>query len=62
MISAAYLWLDPERREARYSAAGHPPLLAWRRERLERIVSNGLLIGMVAGVRLSGVHAVDRSR
>ena len=30
MISAAYLWLEPERREARYSAAGHPPLLAWR--------------------------------
>ena len=47
LISAAYLWLDPERREARYSAAGHPPLLAWRQGRIERVLSNGLLIGMV---------------
>jgi sigma-B regulation protein RsbU (phosphoserine phosphatase) len=47
MISAAYLWLEPEQREARYSAAGHPPLLAWRQDRLERLVSNGLLIGML---------------
>ena len=31
---------------ARYSAAGHPPLLHWRQGTLERVVSNGLLFGM----------------
>jgi sigma-B regulation protein RsbU (phosphoserine phosphatase) len=47
MISAAYLWLDTERRVARYSAAGHPPLLCWKHGKLERIESNGFLLGMV---------------
>ena len=45
-VSAAYLWLDTERRKARYSAAGHPPLLRWREGKLERIESNGLLFGV----------------
>jgi sigma-B regulation protein RsbU (phosphoserine phosphatase) len=47
LISAAYLWLDTERRLASYSAAGHPPLLRWREGKLERIESNGLLFGVV---------------
>ncbi len=47
LVSAAYLWLDTERRAARYSAAGHPPLLCWRQGRLEHIESNGFLFGMV---------------
>ncbi len=45
-VSAAYLWLDTETRKASYSAAGHPPLLCWRKGKLERIESNGLLIGV----------------
>jgi sigma-B regulation protein RsbU (phosphoserine phosphatase) len=45
-ISAAYLSLDTETRRASYSAAGHPPLLRWREDKLERIESNGLLIGV----------------
>jgi len=40
-ISVAYLWLDVENRKALYSAAGHPPLLRWRQDKLERIESNG---------------------
>ena len=47
LISAAYLWLDTETRIALYSAAGHPPLLCWREGGLERIESNGLLIGVL---------------
>jgi sigma-B regulation protein RsbU (phosphoserine phosphatase) len=47
LVSAAYLWLDTENRTARYSAAGHPPLLRWSRGALERIESNGLLFGML---------------
>ena len=46
-VSAAYLWLDTENRKALYSAAGHPPLLRWREGKLERIVSNGLLFGVI---------------
>jgi len=45
-VSAAYLWLDTEAGKALYSAAGHPPLLCWREGNIERIESNGLLIGV----------------
>ena len=47
LISAAYLWLDMEQGMALYSAAGHPPLIRWRQDRLERIESNGILIGVL---------------
>jgi sigma-B regulation protein RsbU (phosphoserine phosphatase) len=46
-VSTAYLWLDTEKRAAAYSAAGHPPLLRWRNNKLERIESNGLLFGVM---------------
>jgi sigma-B regulation protein RsbU (phosphoserine phosphatase) len=46
-VSASYLWIDTESRVARYSAAGHPPLLWWRAAdgTLARIESNGMLFG-----------------
>jgi phosphoserine phosphatase RsbU/P len=47
-VTAAYLWLDTDKSEALYSAAGHPPLLRWREGKLERIESNGLLFGVIA--------------
>jgi sigma-B regulation protein RsbU (phosphoserine phosphatase) len=47
LISAAYLWLDTENRIALYSAAGHPPLLHCREGTLQRIESNGLLLGVL---------------
>jgi len=47
LVSAAYLWLDTENRQAMYSAAGHPPLLCWRQGKLERIESNGLPFGVM---------------
>jgi serine phosphatase RsbU (regulator of sigma subunit) len=46
-ITASYLWLDTETHKAFYSAAGHPPLLLWRKTTLERIESNGLLFGVL---------------
>ncbi len=47
-VSAAYLWIDTQSRTARYSAAGHPPLLHWHGSdgTLARIESNGLLFGV----------------
>jgi sigma-B regulation protein RsbU (phosphoserine phosphatase) len=48
-VSAAYLWIDTEVGYARYSAAGHPPLLQWNNADgvLTRIESNGLLFGVM---------------
>ncbi|MFZ0734821.1 MAG: PP2C family protein-serine/threonine phosphatase [Candidatus Sulfotelmatobacter sp.] len=47
-VSAAYIWIDTEKRNALYSAAGHPPLLCWRNARgeMQRVESNGLLFGV----------------
>jgi len=47
-ITAAYLWLDTEIRQGLYSAAGHPALLRWRAQELERMESNGLVLGITA--------------
>jgi sigma-B regulation protein RsbU (phosphoserine phosphatase) len=49
LVSAAYLWIDTAAGTARYSSAGHPPLLRWRAAdaTLTRIESNGLLFGVL---------------
>lgn len=48
-VTAAYLYMDSVTCQARYSAAGHPPLLYWDSEagRLESIESNGLFFGYI---------------
>lgn len=48
-VTAAYLFLDREAGLMRYSAAGHPPLLRWRRDeaRAQEIEENGLPLGMM---------------
>jgi sigma-B regulation protein RsbU (phosphoserine phosphatase) len=50
LVSAAYLWIDMTSRTATYSAAGHPPLIRWRRtdSTFSRVESNGLLFGINA--------------
>jgi len=49
-VSASDLCIDSQTHTARYSAAGHPPLLHWcaRESILTRIESNGLLFGVPA--------------
>jgi len=47
-VTAAYLFLDREAGVMRYSAAGHPPLLRWRREETAReLEENGLPLGLM---------------
>jgi sigma-B regulation protein RsbU (phosphoserine phosphatase) len=52
LVSAAYLWMDMASRTVMYSAAGHPPLLRWRKKdgTFIRIESNGLLFGINANL------------
>ena len=63
-VSASYLWLDTEKCEASYSAAGHPPLLRWHDGQLERVESNGILIGVFSDnhfpVRRMSIQPGDR--
>jgi len=46
--TAGYLFVDVARRTARYAAAGHPPLLLWRKSArtLREFRENGLLMGV----------------
>ena len=46
-VTAAYLFVDTENHTARYSAAGHPPLLLTRNGTFQRIESNGLVFGVL---------------
>ena len=47
-VTAAYLYIDTENYKARYSSAGHSPLLLSRAGTLNRIESNGLVFGVTA--------------
>jgi sigma-B regulation protein RsbU (phosphoserine phosphatase) len=46
-VTAAYLFIDTQNHKALYSAAGHPPLLLSRAGRLQRIESNGMVLGLM---------------
>ena len=50
LTTAGYLFLEPERGRALYAAAGHPPLLIWRKSghALRELTENGLLMGVRA--------------
>ena len=61
LVSAAYLWFDTEKRQALYSAAGHPPLLRWRQDTLERFESNGILFGVLPNFSSYPVCTIDIS-
>jgi phosphoserine phosphatase RsbU/P len=43
-VTAAYVHLDSELRELRYSAAGHPPMLLLRNNRIIEVEENGLML------------------
>src|ERR1039458_10825483 len=43
-LTAAYVYLNAESRELRYSAAGHPPMLLLRNDGVIEIEENGLML------------------
>jgi phosphoserine phosphatase RsbU/P len=63
-VSAAYVYLDSETREIRYSAAGHPPMLLLRSDEVIPIEENGLLLAIFDCATYSNaalpLHAGDR--
>jgi sigma-B regulation protein RsbU (phosphoserine phosphatase) len=48
MITAAYVYLDAERRELCYAAAGHPAMLMLRDRSVTEVVENGLPLAAAA--------------
>ena len=63
-VTAAYVWLDAERRELRYAAAGHPSMLLLRNGAVTEIAENGLLLAALCDVgyteRSYGLERGDR--
>lgn len=43
-VTAAYVHLDSEAKEFRYSAAGHPPMLLLRKGEITQVEENGLIL------------------
>ena len=59
-ITAAYVHLDAEKREFRYSAAGHPAMLLVRDGTVTEIIENGFVLAMTEGAVFSNaVHALQ---
>ena len=48
-VTAAYVYLDAQARELRYSAAGHPAMLLLRGGSVTEIAENGMLLAAVDG-------------
>jgi phosphoserine phosphatase RsbU/P len=44
LVTAAYAYLNCESHQLLYSAAGHPPMLLWRRKEVMAVEQNGLLL------------------
>ncbi|HMD43463.1 MAG TPA: SpoIIE family protein phosphatase [Candidatus Acidoferrum sp.] len=47
-VTAAYVYVDMEKKMMTYAGAGHPPLLFWRNSvgKVSEVVENGLFLGM----------------
>jgi phosphoserine phosphatase RsbU/P len=57
-VTAAYVFVDMEKKCIRYSGAGHPPLLLWRASlgNASELLENGLLLGFFPGATYSSVE------
>jgi len=57
-VTAAYVYLDLEKKLMRYAGAGHPPVLRWRNSegKTTKIIENGLVLGMIDEAEYSAVE------
>ena len=59
-VTAAYVHLDSEAGELRYSAAGHPPMLLLRAGEVTAVEENGLMLAVFSfAAYLNAVSALD---
>jgi phosphoserine phosphatase RsbU/P len=60
-VTAAYVHLDSESQELRYSAAGHPPMLLLRQGSVRAIEENGLMLAAFAFAKYSNAtHQLEQ--
>ncbi len=48
-VTAAYVYVDMEKKQLTYAGAGHPPLLFWSKSagKVSEVLENGIVLGMV---------------
>src|SRR5215470_11936408 len=48
-VTAAYVYVDLEKKLMRYAGAGHPPILRWRNSegKTTQLLENGIVLGMI---------------
>jgi phosphoserine phosphatase RsbU/P len=56
-VTAAYLFVDTDKRTVNYAGAGHPPLLLWQSKtgRAAELVENGLMLGPFSDSKYSAI-------
>jgi len=57
-VTAAYVYLDLEKKLMRYAGAGHPPMLRWRNSegKTTKIMENGVVLGMIDDAKYSALE------
>src|SRR5208283_2040193 len=57
-VTAAYVYVDMEKKLLTYAGAGHPPLLFWRKSagNVSEVVENGLFLGMFAEATYASIQ------
>jgi sigma-B regulation protein RsbU (phosphoserine phosphatase) len=54
-VTAAYVYLNPNRDEFCYAAAGHPPMLLLRARQISRIEENGLVLALLPSAAYTSI-------
>ncbi len=57
-VTAAYMFIDMEKKTMSYAGAGHPPLLFWHQltGKVSLVVENGLILGMFSEATYASLH------
>ena len=57
-VTAAYVYVDMEKKQMSYAGAGHPPLLFWSKSagKVSEVLENGLVLGMFGEATYASLH------